>query len=192
MRRLLILLAIILSLLGACTQEQAEYPTIEDEYAVYSAVLEYYRSNDETIIVISDKVELHEDFLVEEFSEIFLWKYVTQINLEGWEDYIVLEEKIISGLDIPGKEVVLLSNEELNEILEKAENRFGCFNLLELYPDAFGCTWLSTVAFHPDRKEAIVYLGWSAGPLSGRGYHYYLRYMFGEWRVIGVNLLWMS
>lgn len=166
------------------------YPGTEDEYSIYSELLEEIIWGDHsTIVLVKEKMEL---FFPDDIHIIA--NQVSGFNFEGWDNFILLEEKSIEDHFInPGYEIILINEIELRLIFDNPEPfRLGWENFNDKYPNSPGYIKFSEVAFHPYRLEAIVYRIHVCGFTCGTGIFYYLKYYLGEWRVFESVWMWIS
>ncbi len=157
-------------------------PNTEDEYKIFSAILKSYVPKG-TVALLDERVVLNSNFIDK------LNDYSTKIDIAGWDDYILLDNtEIDNNFDIPRKTIQILDSQETWNLI-KTE---GWISFNENQGNVDGFLTFSQIAFHPYRREAVVYLDVHCGDLCGHGAYYYLNYRFGNWRITEIIPLWIS
>lgn len=178
---MIILLMLLLLVPSAAGNPRPETIT-DEEYSVYSAVINSAFLHPKTEIAI---IESHTQFdratveIPQEFKEDLLPKIERSESLERRFSIKV--------------EYLLLSNDQL-ETLFKANPGMGTGweRFWKQYPKGTGLLGFSRVGFDRTRNKAFVYASEVCGSLCGNGYAFRLEKINGSWQVKEKKDLWIA
>jgi hypothetical protein len=163
-----------------------QIPAIDEEYAVYSAIL-------------TDRRYKNEEFVINEYTEsgfmsegVNLHQFFSALTKDTTADF-QLNNEIARQLEnkFPTDErVVLLSKKEEARLFRKGQD--GWLKILKRYPKAHGVITFSAVGFNQNRTQALVNVSKNCGFLCGRGEFILLQKQNGKWAVEQIAELWVS
>lgn len=178
----------------------------DEEYAVYSALINNSLKDDESrekssdksdrLLIINERTSLWDGSIASESQKFFeeLKRSSPELQPETLNDLIVKSNGISTlerKFNIKIK-YALVSDDEINALF-KDDVSGGWEAFHRKFPKSSGILTLSRVGFNADKTQAIVYKGWSCGGLCGGGGYTLLRKKKGVW-LIGPNVgpSWVS
>jgi hypothetical protein len=191
MRRVavVVLLLILSSSCGVIVRAPEEMATpSEDEYLVYSTLIEQMAGNAE-LIVIRDSTRL--DF-VDDISEAV--EQIRKSTLGAGEDVLAdFRVKAAHPLRFENRfsstgTIVLMSQGEFDSIFT---DRGAWDEFYERYPKSNGIMTFSGVGFNSQLDEALVYIGIQSNFKDGAGYYVFLEKLRYGWTVGETTMAWV-
>jgi hypothetical protein len=160
--------------------------TIDEEYAVYSAILADKRYKNKVIVIgdytshgsLANAASLHQQ--IASLTKDTTCDYETK-NQES--------EKLKNNFTVEGK-VIFLSEKEEKQIFRKDQDGWATF--YKKYPEANGIIHFSRAGFNQKQTQALVGVSIGCGWLCGEGNFIFLQKENGKW-VVHKNIgLWVS
>lgn len=167
---------------------------VNDEYAVYSTVIEsMYLTDDVEQIVLIEQTESGAETggSIEEVTLFLQENFGPSISEETLADYLQKHEqpvKLERHFVLP-VDYVLIDEAEVRELVDESGNWQLFF---EAYPGSTGVITLSPVGFNQARDQALVYTGFRGDYGSGQGYYILLTKQNDSWRVDQTVVAWIS
>jgi hypothetical protein len=184
-------LLILLTIALAACAPGAPTASLDDEYAVYAALIESrYLKEGVDLIVIRDQTTffpLGPDVTYEQVGQS-----VPALEEDTYADFLAVNEDPVpldGSLDL-GFDYTLVSLQDLEEFLGGGAWSYDAF--YERFPNSQGLMELSRVGFNADHTQALVYVGNQYDLLGGEGYYVLLHKEGGDWLVDSDLLLWVS
>lgn len=189
----LFLLACLL-LFCQCSSDKAASPEPPDQdpeaYEVYSAILASEGWSSASLLVIRMETEgypmcLKPSGTSEEILRPAINDYV-QKNAAPWTLRPDFQ---------PGKPYELVTSSHLEWLFNHGQVFEGWERFYRQYPGAGGYITLSAVGFNPEKTVAVVFMGFSCGPLCGQGEFHVLQRTGGSWTYLswlGSRCGWIS
>jgi hypothetical protein len=167
---------------------------VDDEYAVYSAVIEsLYLTDEVEQIVLIEQTESGAETggSVEEVTQYVQENFGSSILEETLADYLQKHEQPVQleqQFVLP-VEYVLINEAEVDRLVDESGNWQLFF---EAYPTSTGVITLSPVGFNQAGDQALVYTGFRGDYGSGQGYYILLIKQDDRWRVDQMVVAWIS
>ncbi|HEY6331136.1 MAG TPA: hypothetical protein VI756_17545 [Blastocatellia bacterium] len=165
------------------------------EYDVYAAVIarRIVNAGVKKIVIAKNTVKPGTfDRQIEESRETFMNNVSADLSRETVEDYIDKGRgsRQIELRSMPGVEFVLLDQSIIATFFQRGPD--GWTDLKAKYPGIGGIFTFSRVGFNHEMNQALVYAGWSCGPLCGHGDFFFLEKHAGAWTIKKQYSLWIS
>lgn len=177
---MIILLLLLLLLHPAAGNSTLESSITDEEYAVYSALINSTFLHPKTDLAI---IQAHTEFdresvdIPQEFKDDLLPKIQRSETLERRFDLRV--------------QYVLLDHDQIENLFKKDLGR-GWERYWKQYPNATGFLGFSRVGFDRAHNKAYVYARETCGGLCGEGYSFVLEKVNGSWQVKEKKHLWVA
>lgn len=177
---MIILLLLLLLLHSAAGNSTLESSITDEEYAVYSALINSTFLHPKTDLAI---IQAHTEFdresvdIPQEFKDDLLPKIQRSETLERRFDLRV--------------QYVLLDHDQIENLFKKDLGR-GWERYWKQYPNATGFLGFSRVGFDRAHNKAYVYARETCGGLCGEGYSFVLEKVNGSWQVKEKKHLWVA
>ncbi|MBI4751385.1 MAG: hypothetical protein HY774_23140 [Acidobacteria bacterium] len=168
--------------------------SLEEEYSVYTAILNRYLSptSNVQVLVLRDFAQTETESKKQLHDRV---KFVSQ-NLPALEKKTASNFKKQNRKPFPLQErftlsvpVHLISDEEFRQLVPSAADWSGFY---KAYPGSPGLLTFSRVGFNRDLTQAVVYLSQVAGPLGGEGVFVLLQKENGVWTPTEEITVWIS
>jgi hypothetical protein len=165
-------------------------PSLDDEYAVYSAVIqstylgEYIQS-----IVIQSTTRVDKDMAGSEELK-YVQRELKEVTQSLMNDFTTQNRQLLAleqRFDLP-VEVVLLTQEKIDAVF----NDGSWDEFYRQYPNSQGILVLSRVGFNSTVDQALVYAGCQSHYLAGAGYYYLMVKEDGAWKIKNQLMVWIS
>lgn len=177
---MIILLLLLLLLHSAAGNSTLESSITDEEYAVYSALINSTFLHPKTDLAI---IQAHTEFdresvdIPQEFKDDLLPKIQRSETFERRFDLRV--------------QYVLLDHDQIENLFKKDLGR-GWERYWKQYPNATGFLGFSRVGFDRAHNKAYVYARETCGGLCGEGYSFVLEKVNGSWQVKEKKHLWVA
>jgi hypothetical protein len=155
---------------------------IDDEYAVYSALIrtKYVTNSTKLVLVFAQTSPNPDDGSPPDRYDLRL-RPVAQSTIDAYKTKSKVIRALKDEFDLPVK-YTLLKKEELDEMFRQ-DNFSGWKTLLKKYPEATGIIRVSEVGFNLERTQALVYVEHGCGATCGEGGYVLLSKEGEVWKV---------
>lgn len=206
--RLLILLSICIFLFFACSKNEKEEEEIQFtlktsdviddvDYQIYSLVLTETQAESKQPIVFqtsSKGMSISEDIGSDSYVN-FLKSEIPNLDLTVFTNYrrinastVNFENKFI----VNSKTVKLLGEEELNFIFSVPDVNGGWEKFYTKYPSSNGYTRFSRIGYNTDKTMAVLEIGNFYASLGAEGAIVILKKENAAWKIVKIQMTWVS
>ncbi len=159
---------------------------IEDEYAVYSAILNDVKRENKVIVVTDQTTQGFaggSDFTDDNKVSVQYNEAFTNHNEKNKK-----RQKLTNDFNSTVK-TVIISIKDKEKLLHGNYRRVKAYTK---YANAYTFIEFSRVGFNEEHNKAVLYFGTTCGPLCGGGNRVFLEKVNGKWVIIKTEGLWVS
>lgn len=204
--KLLILSSICMLLFHACSKNEEEEiqftlktsDVLEDvDYQIYSTVLTEPQTNSKQLIVFqtsSKGMSISEEIGSNSYVK-FLKSEIPDLDLAVFTDYNRINANAVNfdnKFTVNSKTVKLVGEEELNFIFSGSDVNGGWEKFYKKYPNSNGYTRFSRIGYNTDKTCAVLEIGNFYASLGAGGAIVFLKKENALWKIVKIQMTWVS
>ena len=178
----MVVMVAITSLQPTSIGAQIEARRIDDEYAVYSALIrtKYVTNSTKLVLVFAQTSANPDDGSPPDRDDLRLTP-IAQSTIDAYKTKSKVVRVLKDEFDLPVR-YTLIKKEEWDEMFRQ-DNFSGWKNLYKRYPEATGIIRVSEIGFNLERTQALVYVEHGCSATCGQGGYALLSKEGDVWKV---------